>query len=360
MHVTPILIGIFTSLAITVSTDAQTRTFTSPRGFDTTEASSHHSYVLASVDKLRFQQVDSSVRGLAGSLTSIAWRRDGSMADNSAFGSRTLENVSIRLSHSLLNRISTSFDSNYIGAATTVFGPKNVNAPDWTRAPTSAPAPFDFKIVFDRPFAYDGVRDLLWEVRVDKVSSAPTALRNYPFDFAPLSGSLSTVSHGSTIGGGCRTPNGRFVLAASAYNHGGSFRIRHVANFGPSRSAIVTFLDVADPNQSIPGLCATLRANPLVLLPLGASSSTGFAEAAFAAGLPHSNALVGANLFLQAVSLDASQPGIQIALSSAIRVTLPVNPTLPGAGYVHSYTTGGGTFTRGPWVGGIIARFESR
>ena len=85
--------------------------------------------MLASTTALRWQQVDTTTRATsARTLTSIAWRRDGTTATNAAFAARVLENLTVRLAHSSLAGISIDLDQNYRDTPAIVFGPKNVNA----------------------------------------------------------------------------------------------------------------------------------------------------------------------------------------------------------------------------------------
>jgi hypothetical protein len=341
---------------------AAAQTFTSPSGYDSVEGAGRHAHVLASTTALSWQQIDSTTRSAsARTLTSIAWRRDGTTATNAAFAARVVENLTVRLAHSSLAAISVDLDQNYKDTPAVVFGPRNVNAPDWRNQPAS-PAPFDFKLTFDTPWVYNGRDDLLWEVRADKVTPAPTALANYPFDFQPASGSFRTTLRGTSVGTGC-TATGQtrsMVLATLMHNTSARFELQASFNFGPANAPAVLFLDVQDANLTVPGLCAAVRATPLVLLPLGAGSPTGAVASSWLRTLPYIPSLVGANLWLQAAALDTGRTGIRLALSQGKRQTLPATPAVPNVGRVYTYTTEGCTLTQEPQPGGVIAQFEYR
>ena len=341
---------------------AGAQSFTSPRGYATVEGGGTFAHVLASTDALRWQQIDATVRGApAPNLGSIAWRRDGQLADNAAYGARVVQQMSVVLAHSTLATIDRDFARNYRDQPVVVFTPKNVNAPDWTRRPAAAPAPFDFRLTFDQQWSYNGTDDLLWEVRVAQVSGAPGAVSNYPFDFQPMTGSFSLKQDGVALGTGCIAKGQttrRFFLQATLYDHGTSFRLRHSTHVGPRAAPVVTFLDVQDQNQTIPGLCAPLRAAPTVILGLGTASAGGAVPAVEIANIPYDAAALGRNVYAQAAGLDDSQAGIQVAVSQGERVTVPANPTLPGTGRVFCYSVLGATTVQGPWGGGVIAEFQ--
>ena len=191
---------------VSVSLSAQT-TFTSPFGYDTTEGATNHAYILGGQLGLTWQQIDSTLRGKVLSVKSIAWRRDATLATSANYVKRTME-VEIFLANSELTKISKTHSANYVGTPTQVVKKKTVNAPDWTTAPTTAPAPFDFKVPFDTGWVFLGKNDFLWEVRVTKNSYTGGVFSNYPYDFQyVVSGSSfnnppSTPSNNTTLGTG--------------------------------------------------------------------------------------------------------------------------------------------------------------
>src|SRR5262245_53116407 len=212
------------SLALLVSAaclSAQS-TFTSPKGFDTTEGATNHDYILASKIGLTFQQLDATNRGTTGMLKSIAWRRDGVLATNTTNTARTLE-MEVLMADTVVANVSTTHAANYKNPPTVVFTKKMVNAPDWTQKPVTAPAAWDLKAQFDTPWLYLGTDDLLWEVRVTQNSAVTgTSGLAYAFDFEYVGATAFTASAtASTVGTGCVSTGRTSAFSASGtlYSH---------------------------------------------------------------------------------------------------------------------------------------------
>jgi hypothetical protein len=338
------------------------QSFTSPRNMESVEGSGSHGYVLGAASGARWQQVDGTLRG-AGfqNVQSIAFRRDGLLATNAAFGARVLQQVSVLMSHATLPAVRKDQSTNYKDTPVLVFTPRDVNAPDWSVRPAAGTAPFDLRLPFDTPWSYNGTDDLLWEVRIQDVAVAPTTVSSYPFDFVPGPGALQQTTYGVALGQGClatgQTQN-RFTLHASLANEMSRFRLRHSTNFAPGSAAVVTFVDFSDPNLTVPGLCAVLHALPTVLLDLGIGSTTGAVPSRYVE-IPYEPAAIGFSLYLQAVAADAGQGALPIAVSQGSRVTVPAPPSLPGVAHAVSHARPGGVLRyEAVAPGGIVARFE--
>ncbi|MCA8969438.1 MAG: hypothetical protein KDC95_06630 [Planctomycetes bacterium] len=347
--------------AATSSLSAQS--FTSPSGLASTDGSGAFVHVLGAAPKLRMQQIDSSNKSTtARTLTSLAFRRDAALATSTDFGARVLENLSITMSHAQLSTISRDFDANYKDKPVIVFAPKNVNTPDWSSKPATAVAPFDFKLTFDTPWIYNGTDDLLFEVSIEKVTSAPTVLTSMPCDLQKQTGSFATSLRGATFGTGCIAggQTTRFVLATQMHNTSARFVVQASANFGPKKSAALLMLDFVDQNISAPGVCAVVHALPTLILPLGTTSDNGAIAATRESGLPYVPSAIGASLYFQAWAIDATQSGIGIAFSQGQRQTIPSTPTLPATGRVYAYDVAGCVLPQGPYAGGVVTQFEYR
>ncbi|MHC4514662.1 MAG: hypothetical protein ACYTGW_04805 [Planctomycetota bacterium] len=346
---------------LSVSLPAQ-GTFTSPLGYDTKEGATDHAYILGNRVGLTWQQIDSTLRGRVLSVKSIAWRRDGNLATNAAYVKRTME-VEIFLANSELTKISKTHSANYVGTPTRVVNKKTVSAPDWTAAPTTAPAPFNFKVPFDTGWVFLGKNDFLWEVRVTKNSYTGTAFSNYPFDFQyVVSGSSfnnnpSTPSTSTALGTGC-TASGKtspFTLSTVLYNHGVKFRLQNSATNGPATTQVNAYFSIKDPNLAIPGWCERVHVDPMWLLPLGKTSTTGSVGPTTLDNIPYNRNLIGFPIFVQAGALDTGR-GIFI-LSNGVKFAAGADPKYPKVGRIYTYNTTSGTTTSGPWTGGIIAQF---
>ena len=87
-------------------------------------------------------------------------------------------------------------------------------------------------------------------------------------------------------------------------------------------------LDAIDSNQSLPILCAPLRANPTILLPIGNADASGlFATTYF--GVPYNPSIVGAPLVTQLLAVDLGQPSpfIPFSFSNGRQATMPAAST---------------------------------
>ena len=351
-----------TASLLGVAVTAQ-QTFTSPANMATTEGSGSYGYVLGAASAVRWQQVDATLRG-AGyqNIHSIAFRRDGVLATNAAFGPRVLQGLCVWMAHASLPAIRKEQDANYKDTPVLVFTPKDVNAPDWSTRPASGTAPFDLRLPLDTPWNYNGSDDLLWEVQIVDVSQAPGTVLSYPFDFTPGTGALQTATTGVSVGTGClatgQTTN-RFTLHGSIANERSRFRLRHSTNFAPPSGPVLTFLDFVDSNLGVAGLCAVLHALPTVVLDMGVASTTGGVPSSYVE-IPYEPAAIGFSLYLQAVAADAAQGTFGVAVSQGSRVTVPAAPALPGVAHAVSHARPGGLLRYAAVApGGIIAQFEA-
>ena len=105
--------------------------------------------------------------------------------------------MTVVMAHTKASADSTNYAANYLHPATTVFGPRDVSAPDWSAKPRSAPPAFDLRVLFDRPWTYNGTDDLLWEVRVASTVPTPTTITSYPDDLHRLGASARRIGDGA-------------------------------------------------------------------------------------------------------------------------------------------------------------------
>jgi hypothetical protein len=269
-------------------------------------------------------------------------------------------NVEFRLGHGAINRFACRFNENYLGAPTVAYTRKPTNLPDWTmRVGSGAVEPWSLRLPLDVAWSYDGVRDLVWEV----VWDGSTATGSYTTDRASGSGSVFSSSTGTVIGTGC-TATGRtsaFSLTTIGYTHltNGLMRLRVSASNAPSTAPLTLMADAVNSNLTVPGLCATVIALPVLQVALGTSSATG-ALAALDLHLPWLPALQTTPVYLQAITVDPGQPGLPLALTQGRRQQWPAAPTTPGtAAYTYSTDVTGATLGSGPFTAGsAICGFE--
>jgi hypothetical protein len=269
------------------------------------------------------------------------------------------------MAHSAVGLTSTNYNGNYVGQPTTVFTPKLVNLPDWTPAGSGAgPEPWSIVVPYDQVWSYNGNDDLLWEVRyTSNTAVAPgTASANYHNDFQAATGAFSTSTSGTTLGTSGCVATGRtsaMSLTGTFYNHGSKFRYTQAVSNAPSSTAVVVNLDLFDSNLTVPGLCHTLHASPAINYVLGTSSATGAVSTVTVDNIPYNPAIVGTNLFFQALSIDPGIAPLPFVLSNGRQYTIPADPSLPAVSRVYQYPLASGALTdSGPWTGGIVTRFE--
>ena len=338
-------------------------TFTSPKGFDTTEGATNHNYILASKVGLTFQQLDGTNRGTVAALKSIAWRRDGTGATNTTYTARQLE-MEVLMADTIVANVSTVHSANYKNPPTVVFTKKMVNAPDWTQMPVSAPAPWDLKAPFDTSWVYLGIDDFVWEVRVTQNSAVTgTTGLDYGFDFDYIGQSGATFSAAATatnIGTGCIS-TGRtaaFSLAGSLNTHANRLRLVASGSNAPSSTTVVLFVDAVDSNLTVPMLCGVARALPTLTFPLGTSSATGSVASVTFDNLPFAPYFVGVPLVMQSVAIDMGQAGFPVSLSNGRRYVIAAPPSNVGTiARVDSYLSGTTTTAPSQWTGGLITQF---
>ncbi len=349
------------SLSLACASSLCAQSFSSPVGLLNSEAPSDHGYILGSVDNLVWQQVDATQRGTPrANIRSISWRRDAGLPTRSEYGQRTFRQLTIVMAHASIERLSENLGSNYTDTPVVVFGPRDVVTPDWSGQPGSAPAAFDLALNLDVPWSYNGSDDFLWEVRFQSVTPTPVGLRNFPYDFQPDTGQLSTdVVGGTFVSQGCiangQTTN-RFVLGVEVANTGGLFRIDHSVNFASSNSVVLTFLGLSDPNMSHPSLCANLRADPLVTLALAIASGNGSVPASRLT-VSAAPSLIGRALFLQAAAFDPANPGIPVALTQGVQIAIPQHQNQVSVAHAYRYPGLGGAGFATVATGGVVTRF---
>ena len=342
------------------SLSAQFQTFTSPYGFDTTEGNTNHDYILFSYNKMRWQQMDSTAVGTGAKvMRSLAWRRDSTSTARSGWIARSVDITLILAEAQPIGATSIDFNANYAGTPTTVFTTKTVQLPDWTAVPPTPPAAFDVKLTFDVPWVYFAVRNFLWEVRADNNTGVGSGYGN---DFQTQPGTLTfSTNPGTALGTGC-VATGRsspFMLTGSVNNYATAFRITMNATNGPANAPAALHLDVSNANLTLPSLCTTIYALPLVVLSLP-NTNAGGDTTLLLDNLPFNAALVGTNLYFQAAALDAGIPYVPAALTNGRHHTVPTTPVVPGCSRIYEYLISPPNNMRAPssWTGGMIAQFE--
>ncbi|MEZ5966949.1 MAG: hypothetical protein R3F56_24130 [Planctomycetota bacterium] len=332
--------------------------FTSPSGYLTTEGSSNHDYILFKYTDLTWQQLDETSVGQSPfTIQRISWRRDAVAGLDTTWFARTID-IGVYLADSVLpGAISENYSANYKAPPVNVFVSRAVSLPDWTNPAVSSPAPWDFVIPLDQPWVYLGVDPFLWELRVTNNASAS----DYGNDFQSVSGSTGLSTSGTVIGTGCVATgqSAAMSLAATFKNQYVRFRTAFNVTRAPVTSPAYLFIDSAQSNIMLPGLCGAVYALPTVQVPLGVSDASGTVPE-FDLHLPFAASTVGLTLYSQAAAVDIGQAGLPLALSNGRSNTFPNATTTPApVTRVYGYRLATGSM-RAPsvWTGGIVTRFD--
>ena len=269
-------------------------------------------------DQSRTQQVDKGFIGYPFPmiLRGIGWRRDGRTRPNSIKRTGDLE---VLMSHCDFSKVTNLYYANYKDKPVTVFKKKKVNLPDWTAAPPFKPAGFDLVLPFDVPFIYNRKDALLYDLKVTNLSSKLT----YHMDFYRNNQlKYGFGQYPFRTGSGCRTKNGEMVQSTCLRADSGGLELLFRLWGAPSAAQVYALVGYKDPNLSVPGLCARLHTNSLLVFPVAKSLAGGEVWPTRVVRAPWSTAFIGAVFYTQCLALDSSLP-YGVALSSAQRCPAP-------------------------------------
>jgi hypothetical protein len=295
---------------------AQT-TFTAPLGHDAKEGASAVSFnsPFTTVES-RYQYCYGGLRGAPrNGLKAVALRRDGDAPTSPEYEARSLT-LAVKLAHANYATLTTTFASNYLTPAVTVFNAKTVNLPSHANQPGTPPAAWSVSVPFDALFSYNGSNDLLLELVVTDGSS----IKGYSLDCVDARG----LGHGAVTyldpNGKCTTANGPYEMYAFAPTTSVA-NLANVRVYGagaPSSTPSALLVGLSDPNLG--GVfCAPLRSSLELTVPLLSSATGGFGSV----GAPLSYSFpIGAplSLYLQFASLTPAPNTVH--LSDAVRVDL--------------------------------------
>ncbi len=370
MHIS----GLFAvaTFGVAASLAAQGGSFTSPAGYDTTDGSSNHDYILFSEYGMRWQQIDHTHRGTPQpNINAISWRRDAATVSDATWISRNVTNLRVIMAH--VDPVSfapsaTNMSGTYKDVPVTVVTVPMLNLPDWTTQTAVPPAaePFTITVPFTTGWNYNGTDDFVWEVQYD---TNDQAANDYGNDFVLDTG--SSTGYNSTTGSiltgsvGCIATgdNSGFDITGTFYNYGTKFRVTFGATDAPPNAGILLFLGLSDINLALPGLCGPIRTDSVLLqgTVIGAASATGTMSTVNIDNLPYSPVVVGLDFYGQHLALDVGQTGLPLVVSNGRKWTMPMDPQPHNCTRLYNYlisSTSTTWTTSGPWYGGIVARFD--
>ncbi len=331
------LLAICLAIALTSGLKLDAQSFTSPKGFEITEGDASH-FALFNPNYERFMQIDNTLVGSAvPSINAIAFRQDSERT--SAGGNQHTLDLTILLGHADYSQLSGTFASNYKGPATIVFTKKPVNTPNWSQLPSTRPAPFGLRLVLDTKWSYNGQDAFAYELHMENVSGQTSP----HVDRELGSSSLFNQALGQSLGLGCLVQNrgiemGHFLELRNYGPSHAQFGMRLGAKIAraPGKAATVLNLDTVDSNLTVPGLCSTLHCLPVLSLALPLTDVNGEIPTVFT-DLPYLSAIEGITFYTQALSLDASRPGIAVSVSDAQVARMPDAARVsPQASYLYA------------------------
>jgi hypothetical protein len=307
---------------------------TSPKGFELVEGNATFFHWGAN---RRFQQIDNTHKGTPAVVMSLAWRRDGA-GGGANVPARTFD-MEILMGHVNMAQLSRVFDRNWnLAAPTRVYGKKQTNFPNWT-GNMGSPAPFDFKVVLDRPFVYNGADALCFDFTVEN----PTSTLGGTMDRQYVA---ANTGNGNSLGGSGCIATGRtaaFAQIMRLENNGATcpnygMRIRVNATNAPADAGVFLMVSNRDAALTVPGLCHTVHAVPIFFLLAGLATTAGvLPETSFSFG--HDSSLEGAPFVTQLFALDLGQAGVPAVLSNGTHGTMPVGPAITSHEALYTWST---------------------
>ena len=346
-------------IVVTASAVAQSYTI-SPSTVGAGEGSTNNTFPW-SFSTGRYQQVHGDLRGNVRTITALSLRRDTGIGAFASSTARTID-AEFFMADSDYATASSTFASNYAGAAMNVVTRKMISLPDWTAASPVVPAAFNFNVPLDTPFVHTGVKDLVWEVLL----YSNTATGTYITDAHQpvLSASGTHVSTGSTTGCLATGRTSRMSLTASQSTNwvAQTMTLSYFGSQAPASAASSFLLGLVNPNLVFPALCTNIYVDQLFLTINATASATG----SFSSGtltVPYNPLLVGFKIHAQGASLDAGQilPLLPVALTNGLETTFAAMPPAPATGdkVARIYSSTGTAVTTGS-LGvyfGLVTRF---
>ena len=273
----------------------------------------------------RIQQIHED-RAAAAVFTALHFRRNGDL--NGVPHDPVAKSLTLKLVLApsvALASVTSSFAANYAGTATTVFQNTLSLPTAWQTPPTSSPSSFDMTIAFTAPFPHAG-GPFLW----DAESSAFSINERVYLDAASSGFSLFAPCAYEMYGQGCTTANGVMTARGIGQNLGGlgQFGYTTRTDGAPANAPGFVAFGAGITSLPVPGLCAPMLVNPLVVLPTAnPSDANGVLTAVLL--VPSNPVLLGFPVTMQTLAFDPAQTApLKISISNGLSYrTAPMAPT---------------------------------
>ncbi|MEZ5987809.1 MAG: hypothetical protein R3F30_01520 [Planctomycetota bacterium] len=310
---------------------AQTTSYTVPYGLDSIEGNQVFYHWAGG----RVMQVADMSNPKPRAINQLSFRRNNAAYSSATKGTLDVVVTMAQCDWSLLD---TVFKGNWQTNVVEVLNAKSVNIPDWTTAPTTPPAAFDFTLKFAKTWVYRGQTALVWTVDyANSTAGTHTMDRDY---------GAYVYNAGTSLGSGC----GNWVDYMRFWNTGPSspvtgFHMQVAGTSGPANMPVFMMLDGTDSNLSVPGLCAKLHALPTFIFYLGLNDASGNLSHRYVT-LPWVGPIQGGTIYTQLLAPDASQTGIKLAVSGGQKVLIPTNSaTANSHPTMYAWASGSGATT---------------
>jgi hypothetical protein len=300
-------------------------TFVSPAGTASVEGNSQNSAPFVAGGPFHYLQIHSDLPGPMV-IRQLAFRRDSRYP---GAGTRELE-LELWMGDSVaFDRPSWMISRNYIGPRNRVVARQRMFLGP-IASPTT-PAPFEIRVPLDVPFPFAGRgASLAWEIAVYAAWSSSSQFPR----FLDAEGSSVTTSSSFTTGAGCSVVNqtsGPMTLRIFLADIGGALSLGGSVTWAPRNAPILLALGRSNPSLPVPGLCAPLYTDLMVVMPLGMTDRTGFYGADSSSSGPGGpfawsmlNPAPGATIYAQAHALDTgSRFLIPLASSDGRQLAIP-------------------------------------
>jgi hypothetical protein len=299
----------------------------------------------------RYQEVHNTWTGrVVPPLRAIGFRRGPYRAANTTAVAHTLD-AQVTMGFGSVGSFTTSFAGNYTGTPTVVFTNKPVSMPDRTTI-TNPPWAWTSWLVFDVPFINAGQADVVWELQTQNSTLPnPTSALYYTDRTSTTSAGAAVLAPGC-IATGRTSPA---TLTATWRNMGttAGMGVTLAGANWPASTPVVCHLGVANPNLTLPGLCAPVQASFEVQLPVGTSSATG-SLTSLVLNFPHNPVLLQLPIYSQGVAPDPGQPGLPVVLSDGRIGSMPPGNASPNFVFRYTYVSGTGGTGSGPFTAGSV------
>ncbi len=332
--------------SVVVASAAAQNYHVSPVVAATNEGSGSNAFPFSSSVQRRYMQIHSDMPLQAMQIKAIGFRNTASASTYT--GSRQLDIELFMGRTRAWNECSFIYDQNWLQNSKMQVVTRKTITFGAGAAASPGPSPFDpsLEIKLDAPYVYIGAAGSLgWELHMHSNVATGT---NGSIDvdicsFAPGSDSPTTTA---CTAGGQSTPMAHTVEIS---DRSGTLLMLFSARYCPANAPSLLIIGTQNLNVPIPGLCANLATDLLLVFPFGTSDANGdlhrigttyyFGAAGGVIAVPNPGA---GTIYSQILSFDATQPGLPFAASNGLALTIPQSDTSKKVEVTRLFNNSGG------------------